>query len=237
MPRKYSVIAVLLVAALGVALLVTGYKAGLTRTKELADAHFESRATAILSQAKQREWPIVVLGDSHTELAMIDRLCGKPVLNAGISGARIGRMAKFGSELLREIEPSLVIVALGTNDAWAHDPTETASFEADYRKLLDEARLAGATVVALTVPPVANEGMGRASAFDPAVILARNRTIESLNVPVIDVAKVLSDEDGSLPPEFTDDGVHPNKTGYDLWKERLSRACQISNSRLASRSP
>jgi lysophospholipase L1-like esterase len=69
-----------------------------------------------------------VIGDSITAANYFPTLCGKPALNAGISWSTSHDWAPRAAELVRRAQPSVVILALGNNDArpdW-HD---------DYRKL------------------------------------------------------------------------------------------------------
>lgn len=226
--RRWLVPAMAVCLAIFAGVSLAGYSLGLAHAESFAAAHHSARSSAILSQARQRDWPVVVLGDSMTELAMLETLCGKPVLNAGIAGARIGDLTEFGKGLLDEVQPQLVIIAAGTNDAWAHKPTDAAAFETDYRALVHSAQSSGAQVVALTAIPVGPAGMGKADVFDRDELRQRNSQIAALEIPVVDAAAALDDGKGRLLMHLTDDGVHPNAAGYERWLSALEGACETA---------
>jgi hypothetical protein len=53
--------------------------------------HFEARLAVIRSQLSRVEKPIIVMGDSIVESALLPpSLCGHPIINAGVGGATIG---------------------------------------------------------------------------------------------------------------------------------------------------
>ena len=61
--------------------------------------------------------PIVILGDSITEMARFpESIEGYPVVNAGIGGATIHDFLSLSPRLLDGVTPSVIVVALGAND-------------------------------------------------------------------------------------------------------------------------
>jgi hypothetical protein len=62
---------------------------------------------------------VVILGDSITQNARLpDTVCGMPLINAGTGGSRTSTYIPFAEEMrAHKISPSLVVIALGTNDA------------------------------------------------------------------------------------------------------------------------
>jgi hypothetical protein len=62
---------------------------------------------------------VVILGDSITQNARLpETVCGMPLINAGTGGSRASTYIRFAEEMrAQKISPSLVVIALGTNDA------------------------------------------------------------------------------------------------------------------------
>lgn len=80
--------------------------------------HFEARFAVIRSQLSRVEKPIIVIGDSLVESALLPpSLCGRPIINAGVGGATIGFFARYASIIADDANPSLVVLAVGINDA------------------------------------------------------------------------------------------------------------------------
>ena len=117
------------------------------RTKETADAiaaltrkvdslrpatvfheHSDVRQFMIRAHLAHAVSPVVVFGDSITEAAVLPgAICGHAVVNAGIGGAGVDELLKDVSLLLEGKSPALVVLAIGTNDAYA-TPGESSSF-------------------------------------------------------------------------------------------------------------
>jgi hypothetical protein len=115
-------------------------------TRHAFHDHAEVRLAVIRSAMAQKDRPLVIFGDSLAEMAQFpSELCGKPVVNAGVGGARLEGLATLASEIGRA---SLVIVLAGTNDAGS------ATFEADYSRLLS--KLPSAVAVPATAFPAVN---------------------------------------------------------------------------------
>ena len=201
---------------LGIIILTLGVLGALALWPEEAPEDFTTREKAIISQAKQRDWPVVVFGDSVTELAVLPDVCGQPTLNAGIAGQKASGLERVAAETLRHIDPELVILALGTNDAWDGRTTDRATFIATMRRLIDLAEKDGARV--LLIKPGEVSGFGKGYVFDNTRIRAIGDDLETLGTAT-----------GPIPPltnETSDDGVHPNAAGYRQWTALLDDACE-----------
>lgn len=168
-------------------------------------AYATSREKSILSQATQADFRIVVLGDSFVELADLPTLCGRRVLNAGVSGATAADVADLAPQLLGR-RPDLVVIAVGLNDTNRNEMTSDVAFRASYDRIFASVRQSGAKIALIGVPIVRNEqfDIGRGEALRAIV-----RGYGALALP-------------ELP---TTDGVHPNADGYVTWKSVLSRVC------------
>jgi lysophospholipase L1-like esterase len=79
--------------------------------------HQEVRQFIIKTTLIGLDQPIVILGDSITEMAKLpDAIDGHPVVNAGVGGASIGDFISLAPNLLDGVKPSLCVIALGAND-------------------------------------------------------------------------------------------------------------------------
>lgn len=138
--------------------------------------------------------PIVVIGDSITEMARFPETIGdKPVVNAGIGGATIEDFETLASKLLDDSKPSEIVVALGTNN-------DAQTIGRDYAPLLSILKRFSPRILAVAIPsPIG------ADPRNAQIKAAANREgvafIDSL-IPA-----------GSLLP----DGIHLNAAGNRVW--------------------
>jgi lysophospholipase L1-like esterase len=86
--------------------------------------HFIARMTAIESIIAQESGGLTYLaiGDSITEFAELEPLCGRKPLNAGIGWATSETFETQGARLAALLKPDFIVVALGTNDATLNKP-------------------------------------------------------------------------------------------------------------------
>ena len=101
--------------------------------------HTDIRTFAIKSKIAQVTEPVVVIGDSITEGALLPSyICGKAVINAGVGGADVGSYRSIAAQVLPAQQPvALIIVALGTNNS-TRSSVAPDGFAASYNGLLDE---------------------------------------------------------------------------------------------------
>lgn len=69
---------------------------------------------------------VLLIGDSIVHRLYIPELCGKPVFNAGMAGARADQIAPLAKPLIAKLAPSVIVVSAGANDrqqkdAWHRD--------------------------------------------------------------------------------------------------------------------
>ena len=198
-------------------------------------SHVQVREIAVLSHARQERFPVVVMGDSIVEFADLPNLCGQRVLNAGLAGAKVKDLLAFAPQLLSIDRPDLVVIAVGVNDAQAGGKTDLLTFREEYAALVKRVRQVAPAVVILNVAPVARPSFVDARTFDPAAIANINRTLTTLGVPVIDLSDAMARPGAPLPSAYTDDGVHPNATGYIRWREAIGGACALLQSQPLTR--
>lgn len=164
--------------------------------------HFIMRMAAIESViAQQSGEPVyLAIGDSITEFAELERICGRKPLNAGIAWATSETFERHGARLAALSKPDFIFVALGTNDA-ARKKTD---FREHMTKLL--ASLKEYPVVVVPLPG----GQGVANADEYNTVL---KQFGHLAEPLASV-------------QSTDDGVHLAPSTYPLWKESIKDAVE-----------
>jgi lysophospholipase L1-like esterase len=220
-------IAALLFAALAIAAgsFVAGYRYYPTRKHPSGP---NIRELAIISQAAKIDRPVALMfGDSITEFAYLPLLCDGAVFNAGVGGATLADTLDLSRRVLKLIEPSKIIIAIGTNDAQTAIETPGEVFAAQYKSFLDEARAGGAEVYVANISPIAPAGQ---SIIDPTHVMKLNQVIEDVakisGVPLLDLFAGMQPMNGFLPSALTvDDGIHLSPAGYDRWLRTLSKAC------------
>jgi lysophospholipase L1-like esterase len=157
---------------------------------------------------------VLLIGDSISEQAWVPMLCGKPVLNAGVSAARARDMIGLAHDLATRLKPSIAIVAIGTNDAgWGRTPADR--FEQDYRALA--APLSPARLIFVGIPPV-EPGKINSTSVDPAARLADNAVIQRL-------AQTQGATFAYPAVMPTEEGIHPTPEGTRMWVATIERAC------------
>jgi len=168
---------------------------------------------------------VVFMGDSITEFwAAIAELGGEGwrALNRGIAGQSSTQMLlRFGDDAV-DLAPRLIILLCGTNDlrSYAGAPgmivdVALGHIRRSVTAMADIAQARGIALALATLPPV---GRQLETYRDPAGILEANGWLrefaDTRRLRLIDYHAALLDQEGFLPPELSDDGVHPNAAGY-----------------------
>jgi len=157
-PLRFVLLAVALAGAAG-----AGYAGGVgaARSKPLrVEAYGAMRAPGVAHRSAQMEDGYVLLaGDSHAELARPGPTsCGRPFLNAGLSGARAGGYADFLAGLSLASRPAVAVVTLGTNHLLRkHNPSgpEAADrYEAELARVVEHLKGRTGRVIVAAIPPV-----------------------------------------------------------------------------------
>lgn len=165
------------------------------------------------------------LGDSITRAFDIDyHFEGLPVVNSGVD-------ANTTSDVLGDLRirafnynPSKVFLLIGTNDvAKRMDNSEIIE---NIKKIIDEFQeyRPHAEIYLISVLPV-NENFRNIRSGTNEQIIELNRLIELLGVQrelnFIDLFEHLTNELGELHEDYTDDGLHITKKGYETIARRL----------------
>jgi lysophospholipase L1-like esterase len=174
------------------------------------------RFFAVQAAIRNAPNPVIIFGDSIVQgAALPSKVCGLPLVNAGVRGAGIGYFLRHSAQLLGSSRPKLIVLAVGINNAAAKEGREV-DFQNRYENVV--ASLASiAPVVVATVTPIKEGYFVSKFGYDPQIVPALNRTIlATSNIKaVIDLNAPLSGAN------FTTDGVHLTPAGYALWRSKI----------------
>lgn len=127
-------------------------------------------------------------------------------------------------DALKDLECGKVYLMLGINElGWS----KTENFHDQYAKVVDRIREdhPEAEIVLQTILPVSARQDAKGSYVNNERIRVYNEVIRTLaeekDCALVDVAEVLTGEDGCLPADLNFDGVHLNPAGCRIWLEYL----------------
>jgi lysophospholipase L1-like esterase len=166
---------------------------------------------------------VVFLGDSITDLWNLAKsFPGKPYVNRGISGQTTSQMLLRVFPDAIHLQPDAVIILAGTNDIAGNTGAMTlAMIQDNIRALLELAEKHGIKVILCTLTPVSDyTATAQSTRRPPSDILKLNAWIRSYakqaGVELADYYSALVDEQGFLGKSLSNDGLHPNESGYAL---------------------
>ncbi len=181
---------------------------------------------------------IVCLGDSLTYgypygpryswVYYAARKSGLNLVNAGVNGDTIEDMARRFQKDVLERKPVAVVILGGTNDAFCSEITiaQTVYYLEEMIKEAVDNNIQ--PVLGLPIPvdePLIAEKLER-------ICSSYRDTASRLKVPVIDfAAPFLDPRSGSPRADLYVDGVHPNRTGYEVMGETAVVALSLIFSR------
>jgi len=194
-------IAVLFLAAFGVSFVEL--ERTRSRVEELSHHQFHDhrdvRQFIIRAALSEADDPIVTFGDSITEMAPLPRrICGHPVVNAGIGGIDIWEAAKIAPPLLADSKPFLVAIALGANDIGS------SSIDKNYSDLIKIVRRISPRL--LTISDSSDE-----------------KTNKEIRNTALD-AGLIYIEPEIAPSSKMADGIHYTGAAYHVWISALEAA-------------
>lgn len=165
--------------------------------------HQHIREIAIRSQSRQvlgRKY--LVIGDSITESAVLPVICERVPINAGIGSSGIASFsAGLAARLIGEVNPDVVVVAVGTNDVLSGIHVQSSVIE--YGKIVSAAK--GRAIVLVPVPPMRDDLLNeRADTLNSALLRAYGKNM---------AARIAGIE--------TVDGVHLTAEDYAQWRAAI----------------
>ncbi len=183
---------------------------------------------------------IVFAGDSLTHgFNFAKALPEFPVLNRGIasdglcdfpSGRNLWRgLTRRMDESIYACNPSHLFLLIGTNDIGPTDiPMDYWRGAYKYVLTKTRAKFPELKIIVVTCPPTGT-AYARRETFNPRVKewndFLRDYARQE-NHELIDLYKLLADDQGLLPTELTRDGLHFNQAGYDRWLVEIRKVLE-----------
>lgn len=187
-----------------------------------------------MSEPKNPEPPthrIVLMGDSITQgwpLTDPAFFEGKNFINKGIGGQTTPLMLeRFKTDVIA-FKPNIVVILAGTNDIAGNTGPMTLQMTFDNLvKMAAMAKANGIKVILCSLLPAKDFPWKRG--LEPAdKIIALNQMIKAYadknKIVYADYYSVTVDKNKGLKKEFSGDGVHPNKKGYQAMEPVLEQA-------------
>lgn len=190
-------------------------------------------ADAALGPPAADENRVVFLGDSITDYwKLADYFSSKSYINRGIDGQTTSQMlVRFRQDVI-ELHPAVLVVLAGTNDvAGVTGHTRNEEIEANYVSMAELARLHHIRVIFSSLLPVHNYTKDAIESFalrPSERILALNAWLKNYcaknGLVYLDYYSALVDDQGKLKRDLSDDGLHPNASGYKVMTPLAEKA-------------
>ncbi len=188
----------------------------------------ENTALSIPSSDQKR---IVFMGDSITEFWSVidpDYFSVKSYINRGISGQTTPQMLiRFRADVIA-LQPTAVVILAGINDIAGN--TGPSSIEMIWDNIFSMVEIAQANnikVILCSVLP-AYDFPWKPNQEPIEKIKALNEIIKNYaaanNIVYVDYYSTMVDKRLGLNIEYSNDGVHPNKTGYQIMQPIIEKA-------------
>jgi lysophospholipase L1-like esterase len=191
---------------------------------DYGDLHRYAAENAKVQPPAAGEERVVFMGDSITDFwgrRAGTFFPGKPYINRGISGQVTSQMLlRFHADVVL-LRPKAVVILAGTNDIGGnlgYTPLEVT--EDNLAAMAEMARAGNIRVVLANLTPVCDYHRPQTQTRPPERIVALNKWIQEYaaknHLVYLDYYSATIDDKAMFRKELTDDGLHPNATGYDV---------------------
>ncbi|HXN24874.1 MAG TPA: SGNH/GDSL hydrolase family protein [Candidatus Dormibacteraeota bacterium] len=231
-------------ACLEVPAVKTKIDAFANRLKDWAQLNRYHDANTQLTPPAKSEQRVVFLGDSITDGWSRPEYGGffptRPYVNRGISGQTTPQMlVRFRPDVIA-LQPKAVVILAGTNDiAGNTGPTTVNAIEDNLASIAELAKEHGVNVVLASVLPVSDYGhnskgepINQTTRRSPAQILELNAWIKRYaadnGYTYLDYFPAMVDDNGMLKKELSEDGLHPNASGYAIMAPLAEKAIETA---------
>lgn len=165
---------------------------------------------------------VVFMGNSITEgwIKTCPEFFSKNYINRGIGGQTTPQMLlRFRQDVI-ELQPKVVVILAGTNDiAGNTGPSTLEMIENNLASMAELAKANGIKVILCSVLP-AYDFPWRKGLKPAEKIVKLNQWIEQYaqknKIIYLDYYSSLVDERKGMKAEYSGDGVHPNRAGYEI---------------------
>jgi lysophospholipase L1-like esterase len=188
-----------------------------------------------LSPLKLGEKRIVFMGDSITELWSVVHpsfFSEKSYINRGIGGQTSPQMlVRFRADVIA-LKPSVVVLLAGANDiAQNTGPSTLEMIANNIFSMVELATANNIKVILCSVLP-AFDFYWRQGLEPAEKIVTLNKMIyeyaDANEIVYLDYYSAMVDEQKGLKSIFSEDGVHPNKAGYEVMVPLAEKAIRLA---------
>lgn len=202
---------------------------GKIQAQDWADLNKYEKENTTLKQLEAGQKRIVFMGDSITEFwSFLEFFAGKPYLNRGISGQTSPQMLiRFRSDVIG-LKPAVVVLLAGINDiAGNTGPSTPEMIMNNIFSMVELAKANNINVILCSVLPAYDfpwrEGLAPAEK-----VVTLNKMIKKYanvnNILYLDYYSAMVNDQKGLNVAYSGDGVHPNKTGYEVMTPLVEKA-------------
>ncbi|WP_396191436.1 GDSL-type esterase/lipase family protein [Flavobacterium sp.] len=179
---------------------------------------------------------IVFMGDSITEFWKVNdsSFFDKSKINRGISGQTTPQMLlRFPQDVI-SLKPEVVIILAGINDiAENTGPISNEGILENIIAMSDLAKANNIKVLLCSILP-ANRFNWNPKIAPANRVIELNKMIQSYanknKISYVDYFAQMVDDENGLQKQYGEDGVHPNKEGYEVMKSIVNEAMKrLSN--------
>ncbi|MES2390990.1 MAG: SGNH/GDSL hydrolase family protein [Acidobacteriota bacterium] len=188
---------------------------------------------ADLGPAQPDKPRVVFMGDSITSYWMHPNnnfFTEEGYINRGMGGQTTQQMLLRFRQDVVNLGPRVVVILAGTNDIAANTGLTTVpAIENNLMSMVDLARSNHIRVVLCTLLPAAHYPW-RPEIVPAPIVAELNAWIRQYaaqqNIKLVDLFAAMSNPDGSMKSTLSNEGVHPNPTGYAVMKPLIGAAVE-----------
>jgi lysophospholipase L1-like esterase len=197
---------------------------------------FETQNKSVVA-GRHDSYRVVFLGDSITEhWTSYDPAFFRdhPFLDRGIYGQTTPQiLLRFQPDVVA-LKPQAVVILAGTNDLAGNTGPESLEYiEGNLAAMGQLGNANHIQVVLSSILPITDHYKPQSRRHPPADIRALNQWMQNFcrasGCIFLDYAASLSDAQGSLRPELTADGLHPNARGYLIMEGLVMKALGLAS--------
>lgn len=189
----------------------------------------------LLQKEQSTPKSVVFMGDSITEFWSVqapEYFQTHQYINRGISGQTTPQMlVRFRADVIA-LQPKIVVILAGINDiAGNTGPATLEMITNNIFSMIDLAKAHNIKVILCSVLPAADFPWKPNQ--EPATkVIALNSLLmnyaDENAIPFVDYYSAMVDDHDGLPLRYSADGVHPNKTGYEIMAPLIEQAIIIN---------
>lgn len=223
-----SIITLLLITSLTLGILLATYPKN-SKNKNIFEQYYDEHvATFKVENANYSKGQIVFIGDSITDLYHLDDYYAdldKASYNRGIGGDTTSGVIKRLQVSLYDLEPSEIVLMIGINDI--NTGVSKDNIIKNYKFILDDIKthLPSSKIFTMSILPINDTLKGVDINKINEKVVEINTSISQManehSYTYVDLYSEMIDENKKLISSYSDDGVHPNANGYQVWTNLL----------------